>query len=299
MNVKTPFLRTSKAANLGAKTPWKVEVDGKVEAAFLFGTALAEDLVPFAIRRLRLVILPLMTRDGKLIMLHPDEMLEEGAPLACDWVKQAEAIWEEKKKATQPSIYDYLNYDQKLTKQNPQAQFVVLYNRSGTNIAASYLTPSEFGRVGLLPIRGFIADFAMYRCYASSESEAGYLAGILNSSFVNEAIKPYQTHGLKGERDITRRPFEVCPIPLFDPKNSLHREISAVASDARQVMVKWRHKIEGNAAQARKAARNLIQPELGKLNDLVATLMEREGQVEVTPPGRGPRTASLFAKPKE
>ena len=38
---------------------------------------------------------------------------------------------------------------------------------------------------------------------AASEDEAHYLVGILNSPFVNEVIKPFQTQGIyHGERDI-------------------------------------------------------------------------------------------------
>jgi hypothetical protein len=44
-------------------------------------------------------------------------------------------------------------------------------------------------------------------------------------TIVNEAIKPFQPQGLMGERDIHRRPFEVCNIPLFDAANELHLKI--------------------------------------------------------------------------
>jgi hypothetical protein len=44
--------------------------------------------------------------------------------------------------------------------------------------------------------------------------------GVLNSSVVNKAIKPYQTEGVfHAKRDIHKRPFEVCPIPLCDISN--------------------------------------------------------------------------------
>lgn len=38
-------------------------------------------------------------------------------------------------------------------------------------------------------------------------------------------------------------------------------------------MLKWRSKIEGNAAQARQSARKIVQPELEKLDLLVAELL--------------------------
>jgi hypothetical protein len=125
-----------------------------------------------------------------------------------------------------------------------------------------------------LRIQGFVADFVTYRYYADSEAHALYLTGILNAPVVNDAIKPWQTQGLKGERDIARRPFEVCPIPLFDPRDSLHSEIVSVARDGRTKMLHWKSKIEGGAAEARSASRKIVQPELDKLSDLVSRLLK-------------------------
>ncbi|MGH9352851.1 MAG: N-6 DNA methylase [Terriglobia bacterium] len=293
--LKAPSLRTATAARLGAKEPWKkLEIEGIVERECLFGTLLAEDLLPFAVRRLRLVVLPIAARKGRFAMLNQLDVLAEGALHASNWVGKAEKIWERRKKKEQPSIYEYLNYDQKITNQNPQQKFVVLYNRSGTNIAAALLSRSRQMRVGRLRPRAFVADFATYRYYADSEDHGLYLVGVLNSPYVNEAIKPWQTQGLQGERDITRRPFEVCPILMFDPRNSLHQRIVSVAREAREKMLKWRTRIKGNAAEARQAARKIVQAELESLDTLVAELLD--GASLDTPPAQSHHTPlpSLF-----
>jgi len=274
LNLKTPFLRTAKEVRANAKEPWKLEREGKVEAEFLFGTALAEDLLPFIIRRLRLIVLPIVPREGRFAMLNHEEILAEGAPHASSWVNGAETIWDRGRKDAGQSVFDRLNYDSLLTGQDPQQKFAVLYNRSGTNVAAALLGPPERTHVGRLPLRGFVADFATYRYYADSEDHGLYLVGVLNSSFVNEAIKPWQTQGLQGERDITRRPFEVCAIPMFDPRDTLHQQIASVSRAARDKMIKWKTKIEGNAAEARYAARKIVQAELESLDTLVARLLK-------------------------
>lgn len=296
VNRKTPFLKTPKSIKADAKKPWKkLELRGKVEKDFLFGTALADDLLPFAVRKLRLVVLPLLRRQGRLIMAKPEDILAEGAPHASDWVRNAEKIWERRKKEDQPSVYEYLNHDQKVTNQNPSAEYIVLYNKSGTNIAAAYITPSEHKQVGQLPIRGFIVDHIAYRYYADSEEHALYLVGVLNSAPVNEAIKPYQSQGLQGERDIHRRPFEVCPIPFFDAKDGLHREIVDAARKARKKMLDWKSKIEGNAAQARQAARKIIRPELEELNELASELLENHQPTPRLAPRKVSQLGGLFA----
>jgi hypothetical protein len=160
-----------------------------------------------------------------------------------------------------------------LSRQNPKESFIVVYNRSGTNLIAAYIGADERKKIGPLTIQGFVTDFIMYRFYADSEDHALYLVGVLNTSIVNDAIKPWQTQGIKGERDIARRPFEVCPIPIFDPKNGLHNRIVELAREARKKMLEWRSRIEGNAALARRAARKVIQPELDKLDTLVRELL--------------------------
>jgi len=296
LNIKTPFLRT--ARGIHRNKPWDLEVDGKVEREFLFGTALAEDLLPFAVRRLRLIILPLVKRgtgkDRRLVILNHLDILAEGAPFASDWIKGAEQIWAKHRKDQNQSVYERINYNSLLSEQSPRTKFVVLYNRSGTNIAAAYITQAESRRIGKLVIQGFVTDFSMYRFYADSEDHAAYLVGILNSSMVNEAIKPFQTRGLQGERDITRRPFEVCPIPLFDPKNPLHQQIARVSGKARKEVLRWKGKIEGNAGQAREAARKLVQSELSELNDLVYKLLDGHRFVPTPAPRNPKRSGNLF-----
>jgi hypothetical protein len=274
LNQEIPFLRTAKSAKTAAKNPWKVEVEGTVEKDFLYGTALGEDILPFAVRKLLLVVLPVAERNGKLIMLLQEDILAEGAPFASDWVKRSESIWDKRRKDKEQSALDRLDYNSLLSSQNRKAKFTVLYNRSGTNLVAALLTASECKKAKQLSVNGFIADNVTYRYYADSEDHALYLVGVLNSTIVNEAIKPYQSQGLMGERDIHRRPFEVCSIPLFDPPNALHQKIVQVARDAREKMLKWKSKIEGNAAQAREAARNIVRPEIEQLDELVADLLK-------------------------
>lgn len=99
---------------------------------------------------------------------------------------------------------------------------------------------------------------------------------------------------MQGERDIHRRPFEVCPIPLFDPKKKLHRRIVDVAGEAREKMLKWRSKIGGNAAQARQAARKIVQPELEALEASVAELLNGDDRLVITSAGSKTTAPLLF-----
>jgi hypothetical protein len=274
LNRQAPFIRTSDGVLKDAKKPWTMRVEGQIESKYLFGTVLARDLLPFVVREFSLVALPLVLTKGRdLVMIDAAEALSQGEKHAYDWFSQAEGIWEKKRKADAFTLPGWLNYHNKITEQNPDADFIVLYNQSGTNIAASLVTRDEYQRIGKLPIRGYVVDSKTYYHYPKTEEEGHYLVGILNTQFVNEAIKPLQPQGLMGERDIHRRPFEACNIPLFDSANELHRQIAQISAAARAEILPFAAKLPTPVSQARKFARERVAGKLARLNDLTSKLL--------------------------
>jgi hypothetical protein len=274
LNSSQPMLRTSASAfRLCKEKKWKLKVRGRVEKDFLFATALSDDILPFFVRGLTLTVLPLFIRDDHYVMMNSGELLSEGFEAASDWVKRAEKIFTKGTKDAHHSAEEYLNYQQKLTQQNPKAPFVVLYNKSGTNLCAGYIATAECKEVDGLEIQGFVAESVTYRIYTTTEDDALYLIGVLNSTVVNKAIKPYQTEGVyHGKRDIHRRPFEVCPVPKFDPENAVHKEIVKLSRSARKIVEKWGPEMKGGLAQVREKARELIDDQIQKIDSLVDSL---------------------------
>jgi hypothetical protein len=274
LNLKTPFLRTAEDTYEESKKDWRLRVEGVVECEFLFGTVLAKDLIPFVVRKLSLMVLPVIeTSHGDLKMIDSATALGEGYANAHKWFADAERIWEKGRKDKSYEFSDWLNYQNKLTAQSLAEPFIVLTNKSGTNLCASIIGPDEAKKIGRLSIKGFIAENVTYRYYTKTEKEAHYLVGVLNSSIVNEAIKPFQSQGLMGERDIHRRPFEVCNIPLFDPKNDLHQSIAETARDARKELLQVVPKMQTPVATARADARRIVANQLHKLDKLVVKLL--------------------------
>jgi hypothetical protein len=211
-------------------------------------------------------------------MVNSNEVLSQGRKHAHDWFAQAERIWEKGRKDEKMTFAKRLDYTHLLTAQDVSAEFTVLYNAAGTNLVAAMLTSKETKRIGRLSIGGFIAEHKTYRHYAKSEQEAHYLVGVLNSPFVNEAIKPYQTQGLMGERDIERRPLEVCNFPVFDPSNQLHQDIASVSASARVELLPIVPKMELPVGQARAAARELVAGKLNRLDELTRRLLGTAGK---------------------
>jgi hypothetical protein len=274
LNRQAPFLRTSDEVLEDAKKPWTMRIEGQVESKHLFGTVLAKDLMPFVVRKFSLVVLPLLlTRQGDLAMINAVEALSQGEKHAYDWFSKTEEIWARHRKDSAASLAGRLDYQRTLTTQNVRARFCVIYNQSGTNLSSSLVTKEEFKRVGELPIRGYVIDSKTYYHYANSEEEGHYLAGILNTQFVNEAIKPLQPEGAMGPRDIHRRPFEACMIPLFDPGDKLHQQIAQIACEALAELLSVVPKMQLPVAAARSAARELVAGKLGRLNELAVKLL--------------------------
>ena len=77
----------------------------------------------------------------------------------------------------------------------------------------------------------FVVDHKLYWAAVEDVREAHYLSAILNSETANRAIKPFQSTGLLGERDVHKKLLDI-PFPLFDPKNDLHLRLSALGLQA-------------------------------------------------------------------
>lgn len=66
---------------------------GQVEKELLFATALADDILPFVVRSLNLLVLPVVIENGGFIMQRHDELLASGFDSGSEWVKRAEVMF--------------------------------------------------------------------------------------------------------------------------------------------------------------------------------------------------------------
>jgi len=71
-------------------------------------------------------------------------------------------------------------------------------------------------------LNGIIVESTLYHYETISADEAFYLASLLNSSILDELIKPMQSKGEFGERDIHKKPLEY-PIPRYRPEDPVHK----------------------------------------------------------------------------
>lgn len=275
-----PYVETDPEIEAQGKPPWKgLRLEGRVEADFLYATLLATHLIPFGARKFHLVVLPLRRerrgRRTEVQMVDRSGAVRLGKIGLAQWLQKAEELWEEhKKETTESSLCEYLDYHGKLTSQRVDAPYVLVYNASGKDLAACVIQTRKISEAYELPVQGFVVDA---KCYYLRETpgaaEAHYLCAVLNSTLVNEAIKPHQTGGLFGERDIHRRPFEILSIPKFDPQDPLHRELATLSQRCHRKVAGMGIDPKRRIDLARRQVRRALASELEAIDKLVKKLL--------------------------
>ena len=210
---------------------WKdVNLRGSIESRFLFRTALSKSIFPFALFRPNLVALPMTVeesdRGGKIIKLHTaEELSEKGFRHASKWFANAESLWEKKRteKNKKYSLIEYLNWQQKVSNQNLNAPYLVLYNSSAKNANATVLIREELDLE-------FIADHKEYIFTTDRLEEAYYLTAILNADAITNQLRDFQTRGLFGFRDIHKKILDVF-FPRFNSTDERHLQIAEMSRD--------------------------------------------------------------------
>lgn len=281
----TPELRTSTRAIERAKEEYKdVRVEGRVENRFLYLVATGSELVPFGHLELPLCVLPIEPAGNEFRILRSADAGNRGFSHLKEWLQKAESIWAKKRgeKAKKMDLYAWLDYTGKLTKQNPRSKFKVLYNTSGTYLVSCIADngPRQVSIDGInLRTPGIVADAKTYFFDTDNEEEALYLCGFLNAPIVDKLIKPMQSRGLFGERDIHKKVLEL-PIPKFNPKNELHRGLVELARIC-QTKVKRRlpelSRSYTGIGKIRQLVKEELEAEIGQIDRLVRRILLESG----------------------
>ena len=117
-----------------------------------------------------------------------------------------------------------LDFQRGLTEQDLNQPYLVLFTKSAKD-ANAVLCQRE-----ALDFE-FIADYVTYVFYTREIDEAFYLTAMLNSEGVNSLIKDYQTRGLFGARDVTKKILYVY-FPRFDRTNPTHSRLAHLSEKA-------------------------------------------------------------------
>ena len=232
-------IKTAEVIQADAKLPWKgVKWNGKIESRFLFRTAIARSILPFALHDPSLVVLPITTErnpqgERSILLYAPEDLLREGWLNAARWFRNAENIWKAARTEKNKSITsgNYLNWQNKLTEQALDVPWLVLYSASAKDANAVAIQRTALDRE-------FLVDHTTYWAATHDESEANYLAAILNSSLPNLLMKDFQSKGLFGERHVHKKILDIY-FPQFDKTNGSHETLAALGHEAHEKAARY------------------------------------------------------------
>lgn len=278
---KHTHLKTSKDIAKEAKAPWKgIKFSGRVETKFVFRTALAKSILPFAVHQPDLVVLPITIdvdeKQQKSIAVHtPDEFLDLGQMYVSIWFQDRDNIWNVLKtnKSKNMSGNDRLNFHRGLTQQNLNAPYLVIYTASAKDANAAVVKREDFDRE-------FIVDSKAYVYYTYHINEAYYLAAILNSTLPNLLMKDFQSRGLFGARDVHKKILDVY-FPKFSEKNEKHLRLAELGRIAHEKTAEFLKtidkdiKIEGlQLGKLRVEIKKNLSQEMQEIDEIVQEIIK-------------------------
>jgi type I restriction-modification system DNA methylase subunit len=227
-------LKTAKDVLGEAKLPWKnFTFAGRIESDFLFRTSLSKSILPFALYRPNLIVLPAIIREDnfghkQITLYSAKHLVEEGFRYASSWFGETEVVWNEHRteKNEKISASSYLNWQSKLTEQDLNAPYLVIYNASAKDANATVIKREELDFE-------FIVESVAYAYFSRDLNEAYYLASILNSALPNELMKDFQATGLFGARHVHKKILDVY-FPRFDRSNETHSKLANLSRSAHE-----------------------------------------------------------------
>jgi len=283
-----------------------------VEREFIYGVLTSAEVLPFLHLQPNVAVLPIRPEGDGYEVITKEQAIKQGYKHLARWLEEAERIWNEMRGAKKEklTVYERLNYQRLLSTQSSKAKYRIVYLRSATYLAACVVNNAPLDvstRSGSVRINGIIIDATLYRYDTDNVDEAYYLASVFNSSVLDELIKPVQSKGEFGPRDIHKKPLEF-PIPRYDPGNTIHRRLSELGEKATQkayevlpdilrklgydVKLKQRGYLEPQeVGRVRSAIREALSDILREIDNLVIELLGVSSKEETG--------LSRWLKPKE
>jgi hypothetical protein len=259
-----------------AKEPWKsLHFKGDIARRFLFKSAVAKHVLPFTLDgELPDVALPLILpkgKTGKPRLLTSKELREEGYVDAARYFENVEEQYAANRKGAASkrteTLSNQLDYMGKLTGQNLRARYLAVYAKSGTNVVSAVIDRNTLKSP-------YIMDHVLYSYATPTAKEAHFLCAFLNAPSLNTLIKPFQSRGLQGERDVHKKVLEV-PLPKFDSSNNDHHQLAELGADCARKAAELRSTLTGKTVGTRRTAmRNALKDELAKIDALLPKIIK-------------------------
>jgi len=261
-----------------------VKLEGNIESQFLFASILGDDVVPFGLRNVRLAVVPAIPEGSGYKLLDAVEARNNGGRNLAAWLEKAEEVWRAKRgaKADRLSIYDNLNWANKLVNQRHDVRYRVVYpSFQRVSLAARIDTQDVIRmlqeRTGLR-ISNFVVEHALYRFETNNKLEADYLASVFNSPEIDRRLGELRRRSQKTHPNVDKKLFDVAPIPKFDSENQEHMRLSELGEECHVKVNDWLTRIAlaqpDALAKARSETRAMVKPELDEINSITVRILK-------------------------
>lgn len=260
-NPKAPRVRGRTSSQ--DKKPWKdiPPLEGPIEAEMLRPVYLGESAAPY--RALSHVIGVVPWNPAKRQVMDSDAALKAGFRDLARWLSEAEKLWDRFGTGGM-TLRQRWNFNRSLSSQFPIAPLRVVYNKAGTQPAATIINDD----------RGIIEN-GLYWMACRTLEEGQFLCAVLNSETARSRAEQWQAEGQWGKRHFDKAMFNL-PIPLFDPKDPLHRELAAAGMHAEHVAALAEMKPDEYFVTTRNRIRRTLIEEgiAGEIEKLVEKLLD-------------------------
>jgi len=186
------------------------------------------------------------------------------------WLRDIDAKWRAhcgKRADGTPrmTLSQQLDHMRKLSMQLAPSGLKVVYTGSGTLLNALALDDPRL-----------LVEHAAYWATARSLEEARYLTAVLNSATVLAQVIPMQPRGWRDPRHFDNLVWEL-PIPEFDRRQALHRELADAAAEAERVAALVPLREGAHFMRQRRAIRNALAEHgiASEIDTLVTKLLDR------------------------
>lgn len=280
MDPELPPLVSSRRAQEEAKDAYRgLVIQGNVERRFLYATLLSTDLLPFGHLDFRMVVLPIEPAGDRYRLLNPDEARRRGFIHLARWLERVQAEWEQRRgaKAGVMNSLEWLDYQHKLTSQNPSAPFRVVYNAAGSYVCSCVVSiQSVVSAPTPILLNGFVVDTKMFYMETDNQDETQYICSVLNSPLVTQLVIPMQSRGQWGPRDIHKKVLDL-PIPAYDPGDGRHCRLAELGRACAAHVADWLAQGGPGSTRSigrlRSTVRELLKEELADIDALVRDIL--------------------------
>lgn len=174
-------------------------------------------LTPFHVAEFQKALLPIKKNNSNVWeVLSDSEIAMHGATAQNTFGLISKTI--DPQSTSVDTIFKLIDVRGKLKQQVVNdSGFIVITGAGGGKVCSAFIDVSN------IDVSRLILDQTVYWTQVSSEDEALYLTGLLNSDAINSIIEDFQPRGAFGKRHVHKLPFGVTP--PYDANQPSHQEV--------------------------------------------------------------------------